>query len=76
MESVKIIINKFSFFIALLAFLTALISGISIGTALLRSTLVYLFTLLIIIIAIRILKWNFLNSSGEPAVNNEKNSKE
>ena len=74
MESVKLIVNKFALLVSVIAFISALIGGISLGTALIRSSLVYLFTLVVIIIALRILKWNFLNSPSKAVVNDEKNS--
>jgi cytochrome b subunit of formate dehydrogenase len=71
MEPVKSIIHKAAFLVTVLAFLAALLGGVSLATAVIRSLIVYLITLLVISIAIKILRWNFLNSPKKNAANKQ-----
>lgn len=56
----KRFIYKLSFFVAVLALLSSLLSGVSIITSALRSAIVFLATLLLIIIALNVLRWGIL----------------
>ncbi len=56
----KKVIYRLSFFVAVLALLSSLFSGVSIVTSIVRSAVVFLATLLLIIIALNVLRWGIL----------------
>lgn len=59
----KKLIYRFSIFVSIVAFLSSLISGISIGTSLMRSMMVFLAMLFIIVITLKILRWSIMISA-------------
>lgn len=79
MESMKKLIGRFSLFISVVTFVTCMLSGISIGTSLLRSFIVYIGMIFIFVVSLKILRWALLladrpKSGGTETVMETKNS--
>jgi len=54
------LIYRFSLFVAVVTFISCLLSGISLGTSLSRSAIVFILMLFIIIVALKLLRWGLL----------------
>ncbi len=71
MESMKKLIGRFSLFISVLAFVTCMLNGISIGTSLLRSFMVYIGMIFLFVVSLKILRWGLLLAGRPKASQNE-----
>ena len=56
----KKLIYRFSLFISVVAFMSSLLSGISLGTSLMRSMIVFLGMMFIIVITLKLLRWGII----------------
>lgn len=54
---------KFAAFIAIIAFMTAMLNGVSISTSLFRSGLIFLGTLLVFILALNLMRWSIVSTT-------------
>jgi len=65
MESIKKLISRFSLFVAAVTFVTCLLNGISLGTSIVRTFIVYLGMIFIFVVFLKILRWALL-MTGKP----------
>jgi hypothetical protein len=59
----KKLIYRFSLLVSVVAFISSALSGISIGTSLMRSMFVFLGMMFIIVITLKLLRWGIIISA-------------